>query len=369
MIADATAGPAGAGHPEVICPYCLDPVSYDGTRLYFRNEQQEYELLDLDGETNPLVIEDRLSTAFQRCPHVDRLDPHYLPVPYLRNGPPLTVAMVGSSSTGKTHLLGSMIGEIESGGLEPYGLTCRPLNPEWHRRFLRERVQPLHEGQVLARTTMAKSVAFFADGLLISGPAGTRPVMFFDLAGEDLVEHSEVGGFLKGVSALIFVVDPLRALEIPYLEYERAKAEIPVRDLGDEAFATVLSRMPRSERDRRYVDVPAAVAVNKSDLVRFEDPVDRWLRQPLPAELTAEGLRDESRDLYAFLRHRGSSAWSRPFAECARCTGHFVSATGARQQNNVFPHGVTPRRVLAPLLSIFAMSGLLPGDDLEEAGL
>ena len=216
---------------------------------------------------------------------------------------------------------------------------------------------------------MAVKVAFFADGLLVSGPAGTRPVMFFDLAGEDLVEHRDVSGFLKGVSALIFVVDPLRALQISYLDSDRAKAEIPVRDLGDEAFATVLHRMPRSERDRRYVDVPAGVRVKKSVLVPFQCPVVRWLEQPLPAELTAGGLRAESRDLFAFLRLHGSPAWSRPFTECARCTGHFVSATGGRQLNNVFPHGVAPRRVLAPLLSIFAMSGMLPGDDLEEAGL
>lgn len=359
----------GAGRPTVICPYCLDPLSYDESRLHVRNDQQEYEPLDLSREYNPVRRADALNSAFQRCPHDGQLDPHYLPVPYLTSGPPLTVAMVGSSSTGKTHLLGSMIGEIERGGLEPYGLNCRPLNPEWHSRFVRERVQPLHDGQVLARTTMAKKFAFFADGLLVSGHGVTRPVMFFDLAGEDLVEHGEATRFLAGVSALVFVVDPLRALRIPYLDHERKKAKVPERALGDESFATVLARMPRSARDERYVDVPAAVAVNKSDLVRFEHPVDRWLRQPLPAQLTDGDLRAESRDLYAFVRRHGSKAWLRPFAECARCTGHFVSATGGRQQDNVFPHGVNPRRVLAPLLSIFAMSGLLPDDDLNEAGL
>jgi hypothetical protein len=103
--------------------------------------------------------------------------------------------------------------------------------------------------------------------------------------------------------------------------------------------------------------------------VRFEQPVDRWLRQPLTADLTDRELRAESKDVYAFLRHYGSKAWLRPFAECARCTLHFVSATGGRQQDNVFPNGVTPHRVLAPLLSIFAMSGLLPDDNLNETGL
>lgn len=364
-----TTAPAGSGLPTVICPYCLDRLSYDKTKLYFRNHRNDYEPLDLSREYNETRRAHALQSAFQRCPHKGPMDPHYLPVPYLRNGPPLTVAMVGSSTAGKTHLLGSLIGEIVRGGLEPYGLNWRPLNPDWHSRFVRERVQPLHDGQVLRGTPMAKGFAFFADGLLISGHGVTRPVMFFDLAGEDLVEHGDVIRFLAGVSALIFVVDPLRALRMHYLDEERKKGEIRERALGDDSFGTVLSLMPRSARDERYIDVPAVVALSKSDLVRFEPPVDRWLRQPLPTALTDGDLRAESRDLYAFVRHHGSQAWLRPFAECARCTGHFVSATGARQQNNEFPHGVTPRRVLAPLLSIFAMSGLLPGDNFNEAGL
>jgi hypothetical protein len=353
-----------AGH-TVICPYCLDPVGYDETELYTRNARQEHEPLDLSGEYNPIRRHDKLRGAFQRCPHEGGVGPHYLPVPYLTSGRPLTVAMVGSSATGKTHLLAAMLGEVERGGLEPYGLTCHPLNPDWHNRFLRERIQPLHEGQVLARTTTAK-FAFFADGLLVSGHGMTRPVMFFDLAGEDLVEHGEVTRFLAGVGAFVFVVDPLRALRIPHLDGDREYVGVQERSLGDEAFAALLGRVPRTGR---YLGAPAAVVLNKSDLVRFEPPVDRWLRRPLPAGLTHHELREESKDVYAFVRHHGSKAWLKPFAECARCTLHFVSATGGRQQQNVFPHGVAPRRVLAPLLSILAMSGFLAGTDLSEAGL
>ena len=357
--------PPGETRHSVVCPYCLDSVCYDEDALYTRNARQEHEPLDLSGEYNDLRRDDVLHGAFQRCPHSGGMETHYLPVPYLRSGTPLTVAMVGSSAAGKTHLLASMIGEVERGGLEPYGLTCRPLNPEWHSQFLREYVQPLYEGRVLSRTTTA-GFAFFADGLLVSGHGTTRPVMFFDLAGEDLVEHGEVTRFLAGMGAFIFVVDPLRALRVPHLEQERDRARVRERGLGDEAFATVLGRIPRARH--RYVDVPAAVALTKSDLMRFDPPVDRWLRQPLPAGLTGRELREESRDAYAFVRRHGSRAWLRPFTECARCSLHFVSATDGRQQASVYPNGVNPRRVLAPLLSIFAMSGILPGGDLCEAG-
>lgn len=356
-------------HPEVICPYCLDTVTYDEDQLYLRNAVEEYERLDLSAEhhdkPNDKRIEDIKRGAFQRCPHAGPVPPHYLPVPYLVNGEPLTVAMVGSSYAGKTHLLAAMLGEVERGGLKRYGLSWDPLNPDWHRHFVRERIDRLHEGEVLSRTPSA-SFVHFADALLLSGRGWKRPVVFFDLAGEDLVEHGEANRFLTGVGAFIFVVDPLRALRLPELEPLREHTRIHERGLGDEAFAAVLARVPRTGE---YLGTPAAVVVNKSDLVRFTEPVSRWLRRPPSATLTSRELREESRDVYAFLRQYGSSAWLRPFDECARCTLHFVSATGGREQGAVFPNGVTPRRVLTPLLSILAMSGFLTGADLREAGL
>ncbi|MDT3395818.1 hypothetical protein RKE29_04025 [Streptomyces sp. B1866] len=358
--------PAARAYPEVRCPYCLDPVTYDESRLYVRNVQQELEPLDLSAERNPLRREDLLRGAHQLCPHTGGVPPHYLPVSFLVHGRPLTVAMIGSSTAGKTHLLASILGEVESGALRPYGLACRPLDPEWHRRFLRQQVQPLHDAQVLAATA-STAFAYFADGLLVSGHGGTRPVMFFDLAGEDLVEHGEAARFLTGVDAFIFLIDPLRALRLPQLDRVREKTGLRERDLGDEAFATVLDRVPRTGR---YIDgAAAAVVLNKSDLVRFDPPVDRWLSRPLPPAVSGHELYEESRDVYAFVRHHGSPAWLKPFTECLRCTLHFVSATGGREQGGVFPYGVVPRRVLAPLLSIFAMCGLLPGEDLREAGL
>jgi hypothetical protein len=363
-------GPTGSPldrYTAVTCPYCLDRVRYNEQELYVRNAQEEHQRLDLSTERNPLRRADVLRTAFQRCPHAGAVDPHYLPVDYLTQGEPLTVALVGSSYAGKTHLLAAMLGEVERGGLEPYGLTSRPLNPDWHRRFVQDRILPLQEGVVLSSTKMAK-FAFFADALLINGPAGARPVMFFDLGGEDLVEHGEVTRFLVGVGAFIFVIDPLRALRIPQLERLRRQAGIREHSFGDQAFKTVLGRL-RQTRTGPYLRSPAAVVLTKSDLVRFEPPVRRWLGRPLPPALTDRELRAESRDVYAFVRHHGSAAWLQPFTACERSTLHFVSATGGQEQGSVFPHGVAPRRVLAPLLSVLAMSGMLPGARLKEAGL
>ncbi|MFI5805936.1 hypothetical protein [Streptomyces sp. NPDC051561] len=364
-----TAPPPQPPEPPVVprpalCPHCRLPVSYDEGRLFARNAKKEYKPLDLTNEHRPMHRKEALRHAFQKCPHGPTGRPHYLPVPYLTNGEPLTIAMVGSSAAGKTHLLAAMLGEIEQGGLEPYGLTCLPLNPDWHREFLQESVQRLHQGDMLDPTHQ-EPFADFADGLLVTGHGVSRPVLFFDLAGEDLAQDNEVTRFLGEVGAFIFVLDPLRALRLPTLDPVRARVGIHQRDLGDEAFTTVLNRIPRNGR---YVEAAAAVAVNKSDLVRFDPAVDHWLNRAPHTDLTAASVRAESRDAYAFVQHHGSRAWLKPFDDCARCTLHFVAATGGQERDAAFPHGVRPRRVLTPLLSIFAMHGLLPGADRGEVG-
>ncbi|WP_306329979.1 hypothetical protein, partial [Streptomyces venezuelae] len=276
-----------------MCPHCLLPVEYDERLLVTIDAKGNRVPLDLSAERRPGHLADARRKAYHLCPHTrDGDEGHELPVPYLVNGEPLSIALVGSSSVGKTHLLAAMLGEVELGGLEPYGLKCLPLNPEAHRTYLRERVQSLQQGRQLGRTGQ-QTFARFADGLLVSaGGAVPRPVVFFDLAGEDLAQDSEVGRFLMGVDAFVFVLDPLRALRLPSLDPVREQSGLRRRDLGDEAFATVLNRIPR--QGGGLVAAPAALAVNKSDLVRFEPVVDRWLgpappRPPPPPPAGAGG--------------------------------------------------------------------------------
>ncbi|MFC8548977.1 hypothetical protein ACFUMI_15405 [Streptomyces sp. NPDC057273] len=348
-----------------MCPHCLLPVEYDESLLVTIDAKGNRIPLDLGAEHRPAHLREILRKAYHLCPHAGPGDEaHELPVPYLTSGDPLSIAFVGSSSVGKTHLLAAILGEVELGGLEPYGLKCLPLNPDAHRTYLRERVQSLQQGRQLGRTVQ-QTFARFADGLLVSARGATpRPVVFFDLAGEDLAQDGEVTRFLTGVDAFVFVLDPLRALRMPSLDPVREQDGLPRRDLGDEAFTTVLNRMERLSSG--LVGAPAAIAVNKSDLVRFEPAVDRWLGRAMPPRVDREALRAESRDAYAFLAHHASRAWLKPFDDCARCTLHFVAATGGQARGDRFPHGARSRRVLAPLLSIFAMCGLLPEADPNE---
>ncbi len=297
--ADGAAG-AEAAPGDVLCPYCLEEIRLDLSHLYVTDDRNQYQPLDLSGITNPVRRDDAMRAAVQRCAADPDFPDHYIPVPYLTHGRPLTVAMIGQSSAGKSHLLTQMIAEITDGGLRRYGVDWQSVNPEQHARFVRERVQPLRSGKVLAHTGSVHDFAQFVESLLLTDAHGrVRPVAFFDLGGEDLVRTDEVLRFLLGVDALIFVVDPVLALPLPQLDSLRADLEVEVDRDGDTAFGTVLDRLPRKGP---YLETPAVMVLGKADLLRFQPPVDRWLEEGPP-------------------RSARTSSWRRARTSTRCCTG------------------------------------------------
>ncbi|MFI2606478.1 hypothetical protein [Kitasatospora sp. NPDC018619] len=354
--ADRAGGTPG---DAVLCPSCLEPIRYDPTALYTPDAVQELRPYDPQAQPNPRLLADELRGAFQLCPGNGTVREHHIPVPYLRNGRPLTVAMVGQSNTGKSHLLTQMVAEIADDRLKPYGISWQSVNPQQHAGFLTNRVVPLRDGRVLAHTAALgrDDTARFVESLLITDAAGrTRPLAFFDLAGEDLLRTDALLRFLLGVDALIFVVDPTIAMPLAQLDEIRTALGLHVNRDGDPAFATVLDRVPRTGP---YLTVPSAVVVAKADLLRSEPPVDRWLGEPGHTPLSRRRLREESRDVYALLDRHAGKAWLRPFDTALHCTLHVASATGGRQEDSRYPRGVRAQRVLEPLLSLFAMHGIV----------
>ncbi|GAA1934016.1 TRAFAC clade GTPase domain-containing protein [Kitasatospora viridis] len=346
--------PAPAAEPPRRCPYCLEPIAFDPRALVGA---------DGTGPVDPAAVgeglrqADRLYGLFQRCTADPEMAPHDVPVPYLVNGRPLTIAMVGETSSGKSHLLTQMIAEITDGRLEPYGISWRPTNRDLTAEFARDRVAPLRSGEVLGHTAVADDHAEFVEALLLTDAQHrTRPVAFFDLAGEDLVRTNRLLGFLLDVDALIFVVDPAMALPFAGLDEIRSETGVEVQPNGDQAFATVLNRLASKGA---LPDVPSALVLGKADLLRLEHPVDRWLDAPPNLPFDPARQRAESRDVFALLHQHAGRAWLRPFDSLRRCSLHVASATGGRQHDGRYRRRVRAQRVLEPLVSILAMHGMV----------
>ncbi|MEV0697259.1 hypothetical protein AB0I53_04980 [Saccharopolyspora sp. NPDC050389] len=339
----------------VRCPVCLDsyPRPLPDDELW-RHEDGEF-VKDDSSSLDPQKRQFRNLSGYRRCPNPsDDADEHFLPATYYDHGPPLVVALIGRPSAGKTHLLAAMLREVvDRGGLTPYGLTATALDLHRHDRYRRQTLEPAERGERLPGTP--EGLTDPAEILLISGPGGSRPLVFFDVAGEDLqaVGDSRLARFLIGTGALIFA----HGLE-----------PAPER-VGNQAFEMSLARL-RAVPD--FERLPAAVVATKSDRLRYLPPIDHWLRHRNGAMAAVDPvlLHMESSSVFAFLHGRGDHAALAPFSVFDRCTLHFVSASGSEAVpgEERFPRGFEPVRVLEPLVAVLAMAGMIEGTPAGRVG-
>lgn len=358
-----------AGH-KVMCPMCLHEIENWDALGYWRWDPSadagngEYVALSVPPGLNDTQLDHYLHGARVRCPAPQtdaRIAHHYLPADYGSFGPPVVLGFVGLTRSGKSHLLASMVGAIVALELQKhYGITSSPLDQALHRRFVDNWVNPLLTyGKVLPGTREG-GVVEFADAFVMRAHGGPeRVVALFDVAGGDLarLDESETKKFLWIADGLFFVVDPDR-MSGQWTE--------------DETFGNVLAIMRSRTRPE---PMSAAIVLTKADLMRFEEPVDRWLRSaddvPRARPIDPVEFLRESADVYAFLEDKNALAMTEPYEVCDRATLHVASPTGGTDTgaDGVYPRGVTPRRVLRPLAAMLAMTGVLTGPDAEKVGI
>lgn len=358
------------------CYKCLRQFEWDDDNLHVYPETaNDWVKLEIKDPLDPLLYEEQIRRAWIRCP-----SGHYLPSAYARSGTPLIITVVGRSVSGKTHLLAAIVWEIIRGGLEPFGLGSTPLEQETHQRFMDEKVGPLFQGKARLKRTLEKAPVSFVDGFMMTGPHGTRPVIFIDVSGEDLLRMDEQTLFVLAAGGFLFVVDTPHALgiEVP-AEHDQTMMKLGKEGrvhegmatgarVGDETFVNVVARL--SGPALSHLDVPATVVLNKCDLVRYEHPVADWLNRPIEAgAINPKELRAESRDAYAFLYEHDAQAWLQPFDRSRRCTLHFASSTGMIARDDQYARGAQPMRVLGPLVALLAMAGMLDLKGADEVGV
>jgi hypothetical protein len=372
-VSDADAAPSSGADERssrdtpgqaVTCPMCLHEIEDWKSLDYWRWEPaaEKYVELPVPPGLSQTQLEHHLHGARVRCPVKQgsvQIGPHYLPADYGRFGPPVVLGFVGLTRSGKSHLLASMVGGIVGRELATnYGISASPLDHAWHRRFMDTWVTPLlRHGKVLPGTREG-GVVEFADAFLIR-PRGApeRVVALFDVAGGDLARLDETKQFLWIANGLFFVIDP---------------GHMSAQWAEDETFSNVLDVLRK--RTRRP-QASAAIVLNKADMVRFDEPVDRWLRSE--SSVSKDGGLDpveflrESADVYAYLEAHHALAMAEPYEVCDKTTLHVASPTGGTDtgEGGVYPRGVTPRRVLRPLVAMLAMTGVLTGPEPVKVGV
>ncbi|MEU0560452.1 hypothetical protein [Dactylosporangium sp. NPDC006015] len=342
-----------AQYPPRRCYLCLDDVQWTGTNLR-RWVDGKYRALELTPDLSEAQRESLLLHAIQRCPNRAGDGPdHYLPVGYLRSGRPINVAVIGRSGAGKTHLLAGIVRDIDAGGLTNFNVMTGAVDMAGHDSFREQHITPLYDQGTMLPHTGAVAEVEYTDGVVVTVNGRSRPLMFFDVAGETLQprqQRTRAAQFLSAVDALLFVADP-------------------EMDTIDATFGAVIDRLATRQGPDGRLDMPAAIVVTKSDLGRFEEPVDRWIRARSTAvpPLDWDRVVEESRDAYAYLHRRGRTGLLAPFARFRDCTLHFASATGGgADSGGRFPRGARPQRCLEPLLSLLAQLDVLPAGTLHR---
>lgn len=354
------------------CPICHRRINWTAAAPYRFNAQEQAEPLIRDPLDSEESWQERLTTAYRPCAEADEPGTHWLPYDYA-DYTPITIGMIGQTAAGKTHLLAAMIYRLCSGDpvLDRLGLAVAPLDLRVHRRYVAASIAPLISQRRELGATPAAGPIEFCDALKVTnGRNQTFALIFFDLAGERLQRTTDEVRFYASANALIFVVD---AAALPRRMEPRTTAAG-----GDASFEMALQRIGRRPRPpgvASFQPVAAAVVVAKADLIEFEDKiVSDWLVVGSSEEEVAlDTVEQESEDVYAYLTQRGAGPWLRPAKECYRSTLHFASATNSAPvagagRDRVFPSRFRQRRVLKPLLSVFAMTGILDERALAPAG-
>jgi double-GTPase-like protein len=347
--------PAGRGR-VVRCPICLSDLDWESAPTFVR-QGDEWAPAPVGGSARQRDF--LLRRTYRACSGTLLASgegaTHYLPARFGEAGVrQLVIGLVGETSSGKTHLLATIVHRLlDRETLRRKGLRVEPLDADLHEQYMAENVRPLMDRAEALRPTPAGRPVGFTDGFLVTNEAARRSfaVAFFDVAGERIAAGREDTAFFLVADALMFVVDPTTL--------GRAQS-------GDRTFERVLSELPSERRlsDGWFFRMPTAVVLAKSD--RFliqEGTVAHWLHRRLDDDLDLGTVKQESEDVYAFISARGGDAWLRPAEVCFPNSLHFVSATGRDiDDRDHFGDVVRPRRVLKPLLSLFAMAGLIEAD-------
>ncbi|MEO3861549.1 hypothetical protein [Acrocarpospora sp. B8E8] len=346
----------------VRCPICLEQINWRQAKeaglFVFDEDSRRYEPLERRrGESEQSWLH-RTANAWIRCTNSDFYR-HFLPVLYGAYGEPIIIVAVGTSNSGKTHLLTMLAAELERGTILAGKLSFQPLDPTLGQIFRTNYVRPLIEERQRLPYTGPTDDVFFMHAWRGYNHQTGRPFVlaFFDFSGE-VLHRDNPPLTLNAASALIFLADPEL---IPGFGKRRSGSP-----LGDPTFSNICARLKISHENERFIPLPIATVISKSDLLQYQMPeVARWLLRDDDTDLST--VEQESEDVYAFLAIKGGSPWLMPTHEFVSSTLHFVSATGTSAKDGYFPERqFGPRRVLRPLLSLLARTGVLKPGQLQD---
>ncbi|KUP96126.1 hypothetical protein [Thermobifida cellulosilytica] len=305
-------------------------------------------------------------------------DPHYLPYEYCQIRRTLNIGLIGTTRSGKSHLLAAMLYRLreEERRLARLGVHVEPFAEMWEHYMQREDIAGFlapDRRTALRRTNRTDPVEFRMAYTVTStwnGEPTDCVVSFFDVAGELFLDAKARRRlqFIYGLDAYIFVADS-QAL----YGWDGKRRGLLHRSGFDEVINQILQNerhMAHATKQRRetFLPKPAVVVLAKADLLLAQNEywTSRWLERDDDFEL--ETVDEESEDVYVYCATNGAREWLKPVSAFEDATLHFTSATGCEERDGHYnKRKFRHMRVLRPLLALFAMTGIIDPKTINHA--
>jgi len=304
-------------------------------------------------------------------------EPHYIPYEYCQIPRTLNIGLIGTTRSGKSHLLAAMLHRLqeEEEELAALGVYVQPFAEMWEHYMQREDVAGFlapDQRTALRRTNRTDPVEFRMAYTVTSTWNGEETdcvVSFFDVAGELFLDSKARSRlqFIYGLDAYIFVADGQSLYG-----WDGKRRGL----LHPSGFGNVINKLRQDERlvarasgQRKHpLPKPAVVVLAKADLLLAQEEywVSRWLERD--DEFQLETVDQESEDVYVYCATNGAREWLQPVNAFEDATLHFASATGCEERDGRYnKRKFRHMRVLRPLLSLFAMTGLIDPQTINHA--
>lgn len=275
-----------------------------------------------------------------------------------------TIAIVGDSTSGKSHYIASCINQLRQfQAMQVIGCSSITGLRDTDKNYFKDYYEPIYRNKKKLNPTQQATSSLIEPlvyELVFQEPPARRiNLLFYDTSGEDmnndrsLVEYSH---FILDAAAIIFLADPMVMPGVVKVLPSHLKPPFTREQSTVQVFNRIMTTFMNNKNvgDGKKLDTPIAITVSKSDLLQF---AVRGTQRPLFLsdsvyynQLDIPKFAFISNEVQYFLQMMGDKTLLKAVDQFENVSFFAVSATGwPPDENGEFPP-LEPLRCLDPLL-------------------
>ena len=368
---------------KIRCPFCRKEFhpsdcvilsSVNGTILYNppapRSFSYYFSRFHIDELSGPRYTAE---LARRACPSCRRA------LPEREIDEPVNIAIVGDTSSGKTHYIAVLIDQLKHGVLMQAGsgsIRLVSLSPETDRKYQDDYYIPILQNKNAlnpgtARGTYTASGAPVPSDPLVyqlalrdhTGEMRNVNLLFYDISGEEIADSTlivQFGEHILRADAIIYLADPvtMAAVRQKLPSHLQPDPKAISSRTAHQVLGNIMYRFEqyRKLRPGENVDIPTAILLSKSDLLKYTVPVHEHrnylIFQPkvYDGRVYPQEFARINQEVVACLNAYGETSLLQTSNRFTHVNFFAASATGGPPDSNGRYIHLEPQRCLDPFL-------------------